>query len=320
MRVAVLAMQDVFDTGLSTVLDTFGIANFVAGSISKARTRFTVSVVGVRRTVHTAQGLSVPVTATHTMRRPDVVIVPALGAKTPPTLDAALARRDVIDAGDLLQSWAAKGTLVAAACTGTFVVAEAGLLAGRAATTTWWLGPFFRQRYPQVDLDESAMIVSSTGRVTAGAALAHLDLALWIVRREQADLADLAARYLLSEPRLSQGAFIVPQHLAQVDPLICRFEQWARTRIEDGFSLAAAARGAGTSERTLSRRVRAVLGKSPLSYFQDLRVERAIHLLRTTQASVDEIAGQVGYADGVTLRSLLRQRTGRGVREIRREP
>jgi transcriptional regulator GlxA family with amidase domain len=320
MRVAVLVVNDVFDTGLSTVLDTFGIANFVAGSIGDVRTRFTVSVIGVRRTVRTAQGLSVPVAATHTMRRPDVVIVPALGAKTPPTLDAALSRRDVIDAGDLLQTWAAKGTLVAAACTGTFVIAEAGLLAGRAATTTWWLGPFFRQRYPQVDLDETAMIVSSTGRVTAGAALAHLDLALWIVRREHADLADLAARYLLSEPRLSQGAFIVPQHLAQVDPLISRFEQWARTRIEHGFSLAAAAHGAGTSERTLSRRVRAVLGKSPLSYFQDLRVERAIHLLRTTPASVDEIAGQVGYADGVTLRSLLRQRTGRGVREIRREP
>jgi transcriptional regulator GlxA family with amidase domain len=63
-----------------------------------------------------------------------------------------------------------------------------------------------------------------------------------------------------------------------------------------------------------------VLGKSPLSYFQDLRVERAVHLLRTTSDGVEEIAAAVGYADGVTLRNLLRRRLGRGVREIRLEP
>ena len=59
------------------------------------------------------------------------------------------------------------------------------------------------------------------------------------------------------------------------------------------------------------------LGKSPLSYFQDLRVERAVHLLNTTSHSIERIAAMVGYADGVTLRTLLRRRLGRGVRELR---
>jgi transcriptional regulator GlxA family with amidase domain len=72
-----------------------------------------------------------------------------------------------------------------------------------------------------------------------------------------------------------------------------------------------------TSERTLARRMQTVLGKSPLAYFQDLRVERAVHLLRTSTASVEEIAAQVGYADGVTLRTLIRRKIGRGVRELR---
>jgi transcriptional regulator GlxA family with amidase domain len=63
--------------------------------------------------------------------------------------------------------------------------------------------------------------------------------------------------------------------------------------------------------------MRRVLGKTPLAYFQDLRIERAVHCLKTSTTSVDQIASQIGYANGVTLRSLLRRRLGRGVREIR---
>jgi AraC-like DNA-binding protein len=97
-----------------------------------------------------------------------------------------------------------------------------------------------------------------------------------------------------------------------------RFERWARTRLAHGFSLDDAAKAVASSKRTLARRMHAVLGKSPLSYFQSLRVERAVHLLKTGNESVDEIATRVGYADGVTLRTLLRRRLGYGIREIRR--
>ena len=84
--------------------------------------------------------------------------------------------------------------------------------------------------------------------------------------------------------------------------------------LQPGPALASAA---GTSERTLARRLQSVLGKTPLSYFQDLRVAHAVHLLRTGNASVDQVATQVGYS-GVTLRALLRRKLGRGVRELRR--
>jgi transcriptional regulator GlxA family with amidase domain len=130
-------------------------------------------------------------------------------------------------------------------------------------------------------------------------------------------LAALAARYLLVEPRASQAEFVIPDHLAHADPVVERFEGWARQRLALGFSLADAARSVGASERTLARRLRSVLGKTPLSYFQDLRIERALHLLRTGTESVDQIAAQIGYSDGVTLRSLLRRKLGRGVRELR---
>ena len=106
-------------------------------------------------------------------------------------------------------------------------------------------------------------------------------------------------------------------HLAHADPLVERFEHWARGRLAGGFSLDAAAEAIGASKRTLARHTRQALGKSPLSYVQDLRVERAVHLLRTSDRGLEEIAAEVGYADGVTLRALLRRRLGRGVRELR---
>jgi transcriptional regulator GlxA family with amidase domain len=161
------------------------------------------------------------------------------------------------------------------------------------------------------------MLVSSSRFVTAGAALAHLDLALWLVRHKSPVLAALTARYLVVEPRLSQAGFSIPDHLAHSDPLVERFERWARGQLADGFLLSEAARAVGTSERTLARRLQSVLGKSPLTYVQDLRVEHAVHLLQTSSASIDQIATQVGYADGVTLRTLIRRKLGRGVRELR---
>jgi len=96
-----------------------------------------------------------------------------------------------------------------------------------------------------------------------------------------------------------------------------RFETWARSRLAQGFSLDAAARAVGASKRTLARRMESVLGKSPLAYVQSLRVERAVHWLKTSNASVEEVAAKVGYADGATLRTLLRRRLNVGVKEIR---
>lgn len=317
MRIQVLVLDGVFDTGLSVVLDTLQTANELALANGKPSLHFDVELVGLSAKARTQQGLMVALTRVERAARPDVVIVPALGAKTPEALGCALARSDVKRAGGLLRDWSQAGCTISAACTGTFVVAQSGVLDGRAATTTWWLSPLFRQRFPRVTLDDSRMLVKSARFITAGAALAHLDLALFLVRSKSPALATLTARYLVVESHSSQAAFAIPDHLAHSDPVVERFERWARRRLGERFSLAAAARAAGTSERTLARRLKVTLDKSPLGYVQELRVERAVHLLQTTDESVDDIAGRVGYEDGITLRNLLRRRTGRGVRELR---
>jgi len=317
MRILILALEGFWDTGLTVTLDAFKLANGFAAAQIGSPSPFDVSIVGVRKKVRSGQGFAIPVQPITPDLKPDWVIVPALSTGRPEQLLPALERRDVRQAVEQLCAWYAGGARVAASCIGTFLLAETGLLDGGEATTTWWLSPLFRQRYPNVRLDETRMLVTSDRIVTAGAAMGHLDLALWFIRQTSPELADVVSRYLLADLRSSQAPYVIPNHLAQADPLIQRFERWAREHLKEGFSLQEAAGALATSARSLQRRCQAVLGKSPLSYFQDLRVEHAQSLLHGSGMDIDAIAAEVGYIDGATLRTLLRQRLGRGVRDLR---
>ena len=167
----------------------------------------------MRKAVKTSQGLTVPVAPAQKKVVPDWVVIPAIGFKMPDPLQAALARSDVRDAVEMLRSWADRGATTAAACIGTFVLAESGLLDNRDATTTWWLSQLFRQRYPKVRLDQSRMVVKSGKFITAGAALSHMDLALWLVRQKSPRLAALTASIWL----WTHGRHSLPISL----PIIC---------------------------------------------------------------------------------------------------
>lgn len=317
MNITVLVLDSVFDTGLATILDAFTTANELSALYACPGPQYRVTLAGVRQQVRSAQLMGVPVVALADCPKPDWVIVPAMGHKMPEPLQLALQRDDVGDAMAALRAWAAAGVPIAAACIGTFVLAESGLLDQQEATTTWWLTPLFRQRYPTVKLDASRMIVRSGPFVTAGAALSHLDMALWLIRQSSPELATLVAKYLIVDARPSQSAYVIADHLAHADPLVERFDRWVRQHLDQSVNLDAAADALATSKRTLARRIREVLGKTPVSYIQDLRVEHAVHLLKTSSHNIDAIAGMVGYADGVTLRTLLRRRLGKGIREIK---
>ena len=319
MKIDVLVLNGVFDTGLAAVLDAFATANELAVAQQLASIAFEVTVIGLCRQVRSNQGFKVPVLPALGRPPPDWVVVPAIGQRTPEPLAAALATAEARGAAHLLRHWGDQRAHVAAACIGTFLAAESGVLNGEIATTTWWLAPYFRQRYPLVRLEDGRMLVRSGRVLTAGAALSHMDMALWLIRQASPLLAEATARYLIVDSRPTQSVYAINDHLLHADPLVQRFERWARDHLADGFSLDAAAHTTGASKRTLTRRINEVLGKSPLSYFQDLRVERAVHLLRTSNDDIERIAGAVGYADGVTLRNLLRRKLGRGVRDIRSE-
>ena len=275
MRLHLLVLDGVFDLGLAALTDTLEHGQRARRRATRMRPRHRVHVRGCSASRPHGAGPDGPGPAGHGVRRPDAVLVPALGAKMPEALSARLARADVVDAA------ATAGLVARGATMAPPVPARSCWRKARCSMAS-------ERRRPGGWRPCSASAIRawrSTSRACSSIRPASPPRARpWPTSTSRSRragrspaLAALAARYLLVEARGSQAEFVIPDHLAHSDPLVERFEGWARRTSADGFSLADAAHSLGASERTLARRLRHVLGKTPLSYFQDLRVERAVH-------------------------------------------
>lgn len=307
MRIGVAVVDGCFASGVSALLDVLGTAEVLRDTVDPGIESIEVEVMAPRARVTASNGMIVPASSTlGELRGVDVAVVAALGAISAPGAVEALGSSH---GSRLVRSLATldPDAVVAGACTGSFALAEAGLLDHHRATTSWWLGPEFRKRYGNVDLDMESMVVADRQRITAGAAFAHIDLALALVHRISGDLADRVARFLVVDQRPAQSMYTAIGHLDLADPLVVDFERHVRAHLVDAQNIADVAASIGATRRTLERRVRACLGLSPIEMVQQLRVERARHLLATTDLSVDHVATLVGYANASTLRNLLRR-------------
>jgi transcriptional regulator GlxA family with amidase domain len=308
MRIGLLVQDGCFTSAVTSVIDIIRTGELVRPEIDPALPALDLVLAGPRRRIVTGAGMTI--TTQRTLRELDdldVVVVPALGTMTGPDTETAVAGPDGQAVVRALRTVDPDRARMAAACTGVFPLAETGLLDGRRVTTTWFLTTTFRARYPAVDVDLDSMVVADGPFLTAGAAFAHIDLALAILRGISVDLAQHVARLLLIDERPSQAAFVVYDHIDHHDPIVLDFERHLRQHLDQPFDTSSAARAIGTSRRTLERRTRRTLGLSPLDIVYRLRLERADHLRRTTDLSTEEIARRVGYTNAETLRALRRR-------------
>jgi transcriptional regulator GlxA family with amidase domain len=241
-------------------------------------------------------------------RAGDLLIVPGIYAESASELLRRLGSPPVRRAVRLVRNARAAGATVAASCAGTFVLAEAGLLNGRRATTTWWLAHVFRERFPDVELVAEQIVVADWPVATAGAAMAQMDLMLAVIAKfAGAKVSEACAQYLLLDHRKSQAPYMAITFLAGQDPRIARAESWIRQNIARKITVQQLASAAGMTPRTFARRLKAVCDLSPVRFAQRIRSEVARTLFETTTLSVDEISRRVGYAEPSTLRRLLRR-------------
>ena len=252
--------------------------------------------------------LKVTRSTTFRFRSADLVIVPGINAESEAELAQRLAGPPVQRAVHLVRNARSAGAAVAASCAGTFVLGDAELLAGRRATTTWWLATAFRRRFPDVELVTEQIVVADWPVATAGAAMAQMDLMLAIIAKfAGSKLSETCAQYLLLDHRKSQAPYMAITFLAGQDPRIARAESWIRRNIERKIKVSQLAAAAGMTPRTFARRLEVVCDLSPVRFVQRIRSEVARTLFETTSLSVDEISRRIGYAEPSTLRRLLRR-------------
>jgi transcriptional regulator GlxA family with amidase domain len=303
-RVDILAVDGALDSALAISLDVLSAANRIAQSLGHP-VPFRARVLAPHKELLTGTKRRTVVDATLPRdSHCDVLIVLGMNVPEAGELEHALARPDVKAAIAFLHR--SKAKLVAASCSGTFLCAEAKLLEGKSAATSWWLAPLFRRRYPNIRVSNEAMVVRDGRLVTAGAAFSHVDLMLWITRHLAGPVvAGWCTRYLVVDERPSQARYVATDQLAHESPEIARAEAYIRRHLGKPIRTAQVAKASGVSTRTLERHMKATIGLSPIAFIQRLRAEQAVHLAQTTALSVSEITHQVGYANETSLRRIL---------------
>ncbi|MFL9583685.1 GlxA family transcriptional regulator [Stenotrophomonas sp. AB1(2024)] len=308
MRIAILAYAGCMGAEVLGLSDLLLVANRLSAARSPAASPpFSVAIIGAREgEVRLAGNVRMLVGAPG---RFDLLVVPAFDFNSFQDMDTALS--DLEEEKALIRS-AADQHSVAAICGGSLLLAEAGVLAGRRATTAWAFADEMSRRYPDVDVLRDAMLVRDGTVITCGAFTAYGELALQLIRdRAGSNLARAVGRFSLIEGnRGSQAPYLDARLKPKRHESIARTAaSWFATRLAERYELATLAAAFHLSSRTLLRRFRAETGQSPLELLQDLRVERARHLLETTTLSVAQVAMEVGYQDVSTFSRLFARRT-----------
>lgn len=243
-----------------------------------------------------------------------VVILPGLGIASSVEFDEMLCEPETQNLIQLLKRLRAQDPkrLFATSCSGVIIFAEVGLANEKKATTSWWLAPLLRARYPKVKLSSRELIVDAGEILTAGAAFAQSDLVLNLVERFAGQgTAHHCRRILLIDDRTSQLPYMDTAILIASDPSLRLAETFVSQHISEDITVSQLATAARLGQRTFARRLALVASLTPVQFLQRMRVDRAVQLAVQTRLSNEEIAERVGYGDGSALRRVIRKHTGK---------
>lgn len=310
---AILALDDCYASSLSGFADILQVANAhlrrqQGSSAAVFDWRF-VSDTG--EAVTASNGLVLPTYRPGPREQFDLVFIPSLHYRGHRQFDRLL-KKQLASSEWLIAHWK-RGALLAANCTGTFVLAQTGLLDDRIATTTWWLEQQFRTRFPRVDLQLRPVLTECDRLLCAGASASYLLQAVRVVERfaGPAIASQCAKSMLIDVSQTTQTPYLpMLANITHSDTVVHRAQHWLQNNMSLGIRMSDLAAALAVSERTLIRKFQTVLGQSPLTYLQHLRIDSARALLEASDIAVERIASQVGYSDVSSFSRLFRERVG----------
>jgi AraC family transcriptional activator FtrA len=246
------------------------------------------------------------------LEQADTIVIPGWRAPDEPPPAALLAR---------LRAAFARGARLCSICSGVFVLAAAGLLDGRRATTHWRYVERLRARYPQIRVEANALYVDEGRLLTSAGSAAGLDMLLHLVRRDHgAKIANQVAQRLVIAPhREGDQAQFVPRPVATDERgRLARLLDFVRAHLGEPHTLASLATRAAMSTRTLQRQFVQATGQAPHAWLIGERIERAKELLEGTRLPTARVAARVGMGSAESLRHHFRERVGTTPLQYRR--
>lgn len=317
MHITVLMADQCSATSVAATLEFFETANVLHrhAGVKNVRTLvdranlFKVKTASVDGRAVTCTGglLLTPDKAFADVHNPQLIIVPGfmfniLGVL--PSLNTMV---------QWLQQQHQRGCYIASMCTGAFVTAQAGLLDGRCATTHWAFSEQFAQRFPLVNLQTERTVTEDGQIMCSGGSTSGTDLLLHLIRKFASPqlAAECAKKLLVDISARSQTPYACTTFKkSHTDAEILRIQIWLENRIGTSITMEQVADEFGLSMRNFIRRFKAATDQTPILYLQNLRIEKAKHLLESSQLAFDQITQKVGYEDGNSFRRLFKQRVG----------
>ena len=272
--------------------------------------RFCPEIVAAERTpVMTGTGVRIePHRTFRDEAQTDIVFVPSLLISS-----GAKFGRENPELVNWVRRAHAEGAHVVSACSGAYLLAEAGLLDDREATTHWAFAEMMKAEYPRVRWQTDRILVSACDDhriITSGGATSWSDLVLYLVGRFAGpeEARRLAKMSLFDWHHDGQNPYSRMTTRTQADDKqIQECQTWLATHYPEGDPVAAMIKLSGLSRRTFNRRFKSATGHTPLEYVQRLRIEEAKQMLETTDQSIETVASEVGYCDAVSFRRLFKR-------------
>ena len=322
--VAVFAYDGCFISGIAGPLDVYSIANTHHRVLEgdDASPLFSWKLYSQDgKPVKTSTGILMPVDGhINDLQKSDICVIPGMDHVYGNEV-VEYARRLNKNIGGWLRRLHLENTTLAANCSGAFILAEAGLLNKKEATTSWWLAHHFKNNYPLVKLKLNKLVTEDDNVFCSGAVTAYLHQAISIIEKFTGqEIANRCAKTLLLHTRDASQAPYIPlsTRIDKMDSVVHQAIVWMTDNLNKDTNLDELASHLAVSPRTFIRRFNQSTGKPPKKYLQQLRINEAKRLLENSDLSIDDITNRVGYTDVSSFRRLFKREVDLSPTEYRK--